>query len=59
MDLMVIELIVRKPVHPMRHLNDVLVVRAVTLLQEGWTFRRVAVNLNVLSVSYSTFVQSL
>jgi hypothetical protein len=41
------EHIVRKPVHPMRHLNEVQVARAVTLNQEGWTFRRVAVDLNV------------
>ena len=38
---------VRKPVHPMRHLNEVQVARAVTLIQEGWTFHRVAVDLNV------------
>ena len=30
----------------MRHLNEVLITRAVTLIQEGWTFRRVAVDLN-------------
>jgi hypothetical protein len=40
------EHVVCKPVHPMRHLNEVQVTRAVTLIQEGWTFRRVAVDLN-------------
>ena len=34
------EHVVRKPVHPMRHLNEVQV-------QEGWIFRRVPVVLNV------------
>ena len=44
------ELVVHKPVHliPMRHLNEFQVARAVTLIQEGWTFRRVAVDINVL-----------
>jgi Transposase. len=41
------EHIVRKPVHPMRHLNEVQVIRAVTLIQKEWTFCRVAVDLNV------------
>ena len=41
------EHVVRKPVHPMKHLNEVQVARALTLIQEGWTFRRVAVDLNV------------
>ena len=41
------EQVVLKPVHPMRHINEVQVARAVTLIQEGWTFRRVAVDLNV------------
>jgi hypothetical protein len=31
----------------MRHLNEVQVAREVTLIQEGWIFRRVAVDLNV------------
>jgi hypothetical protein len=31
----------------MRHLNEVQVALAVTLIQKGWTFRRVAVDLNV------------
>jgi Transposase and inactivated derivatives len=31
----------------MRHLNEVQDARATTLIQEGWTFRRVAVDLNV------------
>ena len=34
----------RKAVHPMRHLNEVQDPRAI---QEGWTFSRVAVDLNV------------
>ena len=38
---------VRKPVHAMRHLTEVQVARAVTLIQEGWTFRCVALDLNV------------
>jgi Transposase. len=41
------EHIVRKPVHSLRHLNEVQVARAVTLIQEGWAFCRVAVDLNV------------
>ena len=41
------EHVVRKPSHSMRHLNEVQVARVVTLIQEGWTFRRVAVDLNV------------
>jgi Transposase and inactivated derivatives len=41
------EHVVHKPVNPMRHLNEVQVARAVTLIQEGWTFHRVAVYLNV------------
>ena len=41
------EHIVRKPVHSMRYLNEVQVARAVTLIHEGWTFRRVDVDLNV------------
>ena len=41
------EHVVRKPVHPMSHLNEVQVARAVTLIQEGWTFRCVAVDLNI------------
>jgi hypothetical protein len=31
----------------MRNINEVQVARAVTLIQEGWTFRRVSVDLNV------------
>ena len=31
----------------MRHFNEAQVARAVTLIQERWTFRRVAVDLNV------------
>jgi Transposase and inactivated derivatives len=31
----------------MRHLNEVQLARAVSLIQEGLTFRRVAVDLNV------------
>ena len=31
----------------MKHLNEAQVARAVTLIQKGWTFRRVAVDLNV------------
>jgi Transposase. len=41
------EHVVCKPVHPMRHFNEAQVARAVTLIQERWTFRRVAVILNV------------
>ena len=41
------EHVVRKPVDPMRHLNEVQVARAVNLIPEGWTSRRVAVDLNV------------
>ena len=41
------EHVVRTPVHPMIHLNEIQVTRAVTLIQESWTFRRVAVDLNV------------
>ena len=37
------EHVLRKPVYSMRHLNEV----QVTSIQEGWTFRRVAVDLNV------------
>ena len=37
------EHIVRKPVHPMRGSSR----KGFTLIQEGWTFRRVAVDLNV------------
>ena len=40
------EQVVLKPVHPMRHINEVQVARAVTLIQEGWTFGRVAVALS-------------
>ena len=40
------EHVVRKPVHPMRHFNEVQVTRA-TLIQEGRTFLHVAVDLNV------------
>jgi hypothetical protein len=43
------EHIVRKPVHPMRHLNKAQVTRAVTLIEEGWTFRLVAVDLYIYS----------
>jgi hypothetical protein len=42
----------------MRHLNEFQVARTVTLIQEGWTFRRVAVNLNVspsVGNRYKTF----
>jgi hypothetical protein len=31
----------------MRHLKEVQVTRAVTLIQEGWTFCHVAVDINV------------
>ena len=31
----------------MRHLNEVKVARTVILIQEGWTFHHVAVDLNV------------
>jgi hypothetical protein len=41
------EHVVYKSVHPMRHLNEVQVARAITLIQERWTFRCVAVYLNV------------
>jgi hypothetical protein len=41
------EHVVHKPVHLTRHSTEVRVTRTVTLIQEGWTFRRVAVDLNV------------
>jgi hypothetical protein len=41
------EHVVRKPVLSVRHLNEVHVARVVTLVQEGWSFRHVALDLNV------------
>ena len=35
----------------MSHVNEVQVAMAVTLIQDGWTFRRVAVDLNVSPMS--------
>ena len=40
------EHVVRKPVHPMRHLNEVQVARAVNLIQKRWTFCLGAVDPN-------------
>ena len=39
--------VVRKPVYPMRHLNEVQVTRSITLIHKGWTFCHVTVDLNV------------
>jgi hypothetical protein len=45
---------VRKPAYPVRHLNEVQVARAVTLIQEGWTFRHVAMDLSVTACGIAT-----
>ena len=44
------EHVVCKPVHPMWHLNEFQIARAVTLIQDGWIFRCVAVDLNVFQL---------